>query len=158
MSVTLQIILTIASFFSLMVSSFAVNLQVFPFGSAACNISSWWLLVIHICRHGSDAGTEIHVEHLSYFYTSRSLNPQWSWSLNSNWCAGWRSFKVNPLNAKLNPICKSQLNELFCGIFKFCACFSKNLNISRIKRDKFVKQKAFCGEGNRHWSECLKML
>jgi len=40
MSVTLQIILTIASFFSLMVSSFAVNLQVFPFGSAACNISS----------------------------------------------------------------------------------------------------------------------
>jgi hypothetical protein len=25
----------------------------------------------------------------------------------------------NPLNAKLNPICKSQLAELFCGVFKF---------------------------------------
>ena len=33
----------------------------------------------------------------------------------------------NPLNAKLNPICKSQLAELFCGVFKFCACFSQNL-------------------------------
>ena len=56
---------------------------------------------------------------------------------------------INPLNTELNPICMSQLAELFCGIFKFCACFSKNLNISRTKRDKFVKQKAFCGEGNR---------
>jgi len=63
---------------------------------------------------------------------------------------------INPLNTELNPICKSQLAELFCGVFKFCACFSKNLNISRTKQDKFVKQKAFCGEGNRHWSECLK--
>ena len=62
----------------------------------------------------------------------------------------------NPLNAELNPICKSLLAELFCRVFKFCACFSKNLNNSRTKRDKFVKQKAFCGEGNRHWSECLK--
>lgn len=40
MSVTLQIILTIANFFSLVVSSSALNLQVFPFGSAACNSSS----------------------------------------------------------------------------------------------------------------------
>jgi hypothetical protein len=63
---------------------------------------------------------------------------------------------LNPLNAELNPICKSQLAELFWGVFKFCACFSKNLNISRTKQEKFVKQKAFCGEGNRHWSECLK--
>jgi len=64
---------------------------------------------------------------------------------------------INPLNTKLNPICKLQLAKLFCGVFKFCACFSKNLNISRTKWDKFVKQKAFCGEGNRHCSECLKL-
>jgi len=62
----------------------------------------------------------------------------------------------NPLNAELNPICKSQLAKLLCRVFKFYACFSKNLNISRTKQDKFVKQKAFCGEGNRHCSECLK--
>jgi len=72
--------LTISSFFSLVASSSAVNLKVFPFGSAACNSSSW-LLVIHIRCHGSDAGTEIHVEHLSSFYTSRSLTPHWSCSL-----------------------------------------------------------------------------
>jgi hypothetical protein len=46
----------------------------------------------------------------------------------------------NPLNAELNPICKSQLAELFCGAFKFCTWFSKN-NISRNKQDKFLKQK-----------------
>jgi len=28
---------------------------------------------------------------------------------------------LNPLNAELNPICKSRLAELFCGLFKFCA-------------------------------------
>jgi len=61
-----------------------------------------------------------------------------------------------PLNIKLNLMCKSQLAGLLCGVFKFCACFSKNLNILRTKRDKFVKHKAFCGEGNRHCSECLK--
>ena len=27
---------------------------------------------------------------------------------------------INPLNAKLNAICESQLAELFCGVFKFC--------------------------------------
>jgi len=63
---------------------------------------------------------------------------------------------INPLNAELNPNCKSQLAELFCGVFKFCPCFLKNLNILRTKWDKFVKQKAFCGEGNRHCSDCLK--
>jgi len=62
----------------------------------------------------------------------------------------------NPLNAELNPNCKSQLAEFFCGVFKFCAWYSQNLNISRTKGYKFVKQKAFCGEGNRHCSECLK--
>jgi hypothetical protein len=40
MSLALQIILTIAIFFSVVVSSSALNLQVFPFGSAACNSSS----------------------------------------------------------------------------------------------------------------------
>ena len=64
----------------------------------------------------------------------------------------------NLLNAKLNPICKSQFAEFFCGVFKFCAWYLKNLNISRTKRDKFVKQKAFCGEGKKHCLECLKML
>jgi len=68
----------------------------------------------------------------------------------------WVRVALNPLNAELNPICKSQLAELFCGVFKFCVCFSKNLNILRFKQNKFVKQEAFCGEGNRHWSECLK--
>jgi hypothetical protein len=58
--------------------------------------------------------------------------------------------RINPLNAELNPICKFQLAELFYGVFKFCACFSKNLNISRTKRDKFVKQQEFSGDGNRH--------
>jgi len=33
----------------------------------------------------------------------------------------------------------------------------ENLNISRTKQDKFVKQKV-CGEWIRHCSECLKML
>ena len=28
---------------------------------------------------------------------------------------------INPLNAELNPISKSQLAELFCGAFKFWA-------------------------------------
>ena len=64
----------------------------------------------------------------------------------------------NPLNAELNPICKSQLAELFWEVFKFCAWYLKTLSISRTKGDKFVKQKAFCGEGNRHCSVCLQML
>ena len=34
------------------------------------------------------------------------------------------SVLINPLSTELNPICKSQLTELFCGVFKFCACFS----------------------------------
>ena len=62
----------------------------------------------------------------------------------------------NPQASELNPICKSQVPDLFCGVFKFSACFSKNLNISRTERDKFVKQKAVCGEWIRHCSECLK--
>jgi hypothetical protein len=51
----------------------------------------------------------------------------------------------NPLSAVLNPICKSHLTKLFSRVFKFCTFFSKNLNILRIKRGKFVKQKALCG-------------
>jgi hypothetical protein len=46
--------------------------------------------------------------------------------------------------------------ELFFGVFKFSACFSKNLNISKTKRDKFVKQKAVCGGIIIHCTECLK--
>ena len=65
---------------------------------------------------------------------------------------------INPLNAELNPICKSQLAELFCGVFKFCACFSKNLNISRAKRDKFVKQNQFVGEESDIAQGALEML
>jgi len=68
------------------------------------------------------------------------------------------SSTINPLSAELNPNCKSQLAELFCGVFKFCTLFLKNLNILRTKWDKFVKQKAFCGKGNRHCSVCLQML
>jgi hypothetical protein len=41
-------------------------------------------------------------------------------------------------------------------VFKFCACFLENLNISRTKQDKSVKQKALCVEGNRHGSLCFK--
>jgi len=62
----------------------------------------------------------------------------------------------NSLNAELNPIFKSQLTGLLCGVFKFCACVLKNLNISRTKWDKFVKQRTFCEEGNCLCSECLK--
>jgi hypothetical protein len=57
---------------------------------------------------------------------------------------------------ELNPICKSHVPELFCGVFKFSACLSKNLNISRTKWDKFVKQKAVCGGIIIHCSEYLK--
>jgi len=32
----------------------------------------------------------------------------------------------------------------------------KNLNISSVKQDKFVKQKAVCGERNRHCTVCIK--
>jgi hypothetical protein len=32
----------------------------------------------------------------------------------------------------------------------------KNMNISRVKQDKFVKQKAFCGERNRHCTVSIK--
>ena len=35
--------------------------------------------------------------------------------------------EFNPLNGKLNAICKPQLAELFCGVFKFCECLSENL-------------------------------
>jgi len=28
---------------------------------------------------------------------------------------------INDIHNNLNPICKSQLAELFCGVFKFCA-------------------------------------
>ena len=28
---------------------------------------------------------------------------------------------INTLNAELNPKCKSQIAEFFCGVFKFCA-------------------------------------
>jgi hypothetical protein len=30
----------------------------------------------------------------------------------------FRAYPFNPLKAELNPICKSQLAELFCGVFK----------------------------------------
>ena len=42
------------------------------------------------------------------------------------------------------------------GYLNFAHDFRKNLNISRTKRDKFVKQKAICGEGIRQCSGCLK--
>jgi len=32
----------------------------------------------------------------------------------------------------------------------------KNLNISSVKQDKFVRQKAFCGERNKHCTVCIK--
>jgi len=62
------------------------------------------------------------------------------------------TIKYTPLACRI----KSQFAELFCGVIKFCACFSQNFNISRTTRDKFVKQKAICGEGIRHCSGCLK--
>ena len=65
---------------------------------------------------------------------------------------------LNPQRTELNAICKSQLAELFCRVFKFCTWYSKNKNISRTKQDKFVKQKAVCVEGIRHCSGFLKIL
>ena len=74
--------------------------------------------------------------------------------------ASWyiKHVDINPLNTEFNPICKSQLAKLFCGVFKFCAWFSKNLNILRTKRDTSVKQTAFYMEENRHCSVCLQVL
>jgi hypothetical protein len=51
----------------------------------------------------------------------------------------------NHQRTELNPISKSRLTELFCGLFKFCECFSKKLNILKTEHDKCVKQKASCG-------------
>ena len=98
----------------------------------------WWLASWILCKQEWSMWSGI--------YLNIGIFQSWLWVRGA----------LNPLNAELNPICKSQLAELFCVVFKFCACFSKNLNISRTKRVKSVKQKAFCGEGNRHWSECLK--
>ena len=42
------------------------------------------------------------------------------------------------------------------GYLNFAHDFRKNLNISRTKRDKFVKQKAICGERIRHCTGRLK--
>jgi hypothetical protein len=44
------------------------------------------------------------------------------------------------------------------GYFKFWARFLKNLHILRTKQDKFVKQKAFFGEGKRIAQYASKML
>jgi len=66
---------------------------------------------------------------------------------------GWiKYFYFNRLATELNP----SSPNYFAGVFKFCACFSENLNISRTKRDKFCEIKAVCGEWIRHCSECLK--
>jgi len=32
-------------------------------------------------------------------------------------------FHINPLNTELNLISKSQVTELFCTVFKFCAWY-----------------------------------
>jgi hypothetical protein len=56
---------------------------------------------------------------------------------------------------ELNPICKSQLAELFCGVFKLCAGFSKNLNISR----KICETKSsLWGKESDIAQDALKML
>jgi len=59
---------------------------------------------------------------------------------------------INPLNAELKPICKSNSPNSSVGYLNW---YSKNLNIPRTMRDKFVKQIAFCGEGEKHCSEYL---
>jgi len=48
------------------------------------------------------------------------------------------------------------LPDYSAGYLNSVHAFRKNLNISRTKRHKFVKQKAICGEGVRHCSGCLK--
>jgi len=65
---------------------------------------------------------------------------------------------INPFILELNPICKSLLAKLFCRVFKFCTWFLKNLNISRTKWDKFVKQKHFMGKETDMAHYALKML
>ena len=52
------------------------------------------------------------------------LDPQFRRQLRKEACIN----KINPLNAELNPICKPQLAEVFCGVFKCYARFSKNLS------------------------------
>jgi len=49
-----------------------------------------------------------------------------SHAMRANGRSGSREWPIiNALNTKLNPIRKSQLAELFCEVFKFCAWFSK---------------------------------
>jgi len=55
----------------------------------------------------------------------------------------------------LFPTLNPSLPNFSEGYLNFVHDIQKNLNISRTKRDKFVKQKALCGEGNRHCSEYL---
>jgi len=109
-----------------------------------------------------DNSTFGRVEEFKYLRTSltiqNSIREEIKCRLRSgNACYHWvqnllssrllsRKLKFNPQATELYPICKSQVSDLFCGVFKFCACFSKNLNISRNKRDKFAKRKTVCGE------------
>jgi len=37
---------------------------------------------------------------------------------------------INPLHSELNPTRKNQHAELFCGVIKFCPCFSKKTWVS----------------------------
>ena len=62
---------------------------------------------------------------------------------------------INPLSTELNPNWNSQLTEFFCGVFKFCAWYSKNLNISR-SGINFWNKKHFVGKETDIAQKALK--
>jgi len=64
---------------------------------------------------------------------------KYEYKISEAWFPSYGLRMIYPLNAELNPNSKSQIAELFCGVLKFCACFSENPNISRTQQDKFVK-------------------
>jgi hypothetical protein len=59
-------------------------------------------------------------------------------------------FCLYPFKRRIKSHLSVPAHRIILRVFKFCTWFSKNLNISRTKRDKFVKQKAFCGERQTH--------
>jgi hypothetical protein len=53
------------------------------------------------------------------------MNYFYEYKTSEAWFPSYGPRTINPLNAVLNPICKSQLAELLYGVFKICARFSK---------------------------------
>jgi hypothetical protein len=79
-------------------------------GSFRIMSTSCYMSVVLVCSFGWNV-----ISFRGIFWHKKWLERVW-WHLDDN--------LFNPLNAELNPICKSQLAELFCRVFKFSAWFS----------------------------------